>query len=81
MLDLHTKCRNMRKFTHWAFQYWEFFKITRLGYQNFEDVLMTVSDKLDVDDDRMTLVAVPDSLIVSILQDIIVVWGDISHQI
>ena len=34
---------------------------------------MTVSDKLDVDDDRMTLVTVPDSLIVSILQDIIVV--------
>ena len=34
---------------------------------------MTVSDKLDVDGDRMTLVTVPDSLIVSILQDIIVV--------
>ena len=42
---------------------------------------MTVSDKVEVDDDRMTLVRVPDSLIVFILEDIIVVWGDISHHI
>ena len=34
---------------------------------------MTVSDKVEVDDDRMTSVRVPDSMIVSILQDIIVV--------
>ena len=34
---------------------------------------MTVSDKVEVDGDRMTLVTVPDSMIVSILQDIIVV--------
>lgn len=34
---------------------------------------MTVSDKVEVDDDRMTLVRVPDSLIVFILEDIIVV--------
>ena len=42
---------------------------------------MTVSDKVEVDDDRMTLVRVPDSLIVFILEDIIVVWGDISRHI
>ena len=34
---------------------------------------MTVSDKVEVDDDRMTLVRVPDNLIVFILEDIIVV--------
>ena len=40
---------------------------------------MTVSDKVGVDDDRMTLVTLPDSIIDSILQDITIVCLDTSH--
>ena len=40
---------------------------------------MTVLDKVGVDDDRMTLVRLPDSIIVSILQDITIVSVDECH--